>query len=111
MPQKPIKPNRPKILAMVLLLAIMAGGGLALALEMLDATIRGGRDLLRVADGQMIVAIPYITTRAELRRRRLRMVAAAGAMVVLLLAGAAVAHVLLRPLDELWAILLARLFV
>ena len=35
-PQKPISPNRPKIFAVVVALALMAGGGMALAAEMLN---------------------------------------------------------------------------
>lgn len=111
LPQKPIKPNRPKLLIMVLALALAAGGGLALGLEMLDGSIRGTRDLLRVADGHMMVAIPYITTNSELRRSRLRIIGATVFVVVFAAAGLIGAHLLLRPLDELWAILLARLVV
>jgi protein tyrosine kinase modulator len=109
LPQKPIKPNRPKILAMVFILAMMAGGGAMLAVEAFDKSIRRSSDLLSVADGHIIVALPYISTKAELLRKKRRVLLASGAMVAVLLAGLAAAHFLLRPLDELWAILLVRL--
>ena len=109
LPQKPIKPNRPKILAMVFILAMMAGGGAMLAVEAFDKSIRRSSDLLSVADGHIIVALPYISTKAELLRKKRRVLLASGAMVAVLLTGLAAAHFLLRPLDELWAILLVRL--
>lgn len=109
LPQKPIKPNRPKILAMVFILAIMAGGGAMLAVEAFDKSIRRSSDLLSVADGHIIVALPYIATKAELLRKRRRILLASGVMVAGLLAGLVAAHFLLRPLDELWAILMVRL--
>ena len=44
-PQEPVKPNRPKIIGVSLLLALAAGGGLTFLLEMLDATIRRSADI------------------------------------------------------------------
>ena len=109
-PQKPIKPNRPKFLAMVAALAMMAGGGAMFAAEALDKSVRASRDLLPVADGRAIVAIPYIVTKAEQSRKKKRIISAAIGMIVLLLLAAGAVHVLWRPLDELWVIFLARLF-
>ena len=109
-PQKPIKPNRPKFLAMVAALAMMAGGGAMFAAEALDKSVRASRDLLPVADGHAIVAIPYILTKAEQSRKKKRIISAAIGMIVLLLLAAGAVHVLWRPLDELWVIFLARLF-
>ena len=57
-PQKPFKPNRPKLLAMVLALAAVAGVAGVIAAEMLDTTLRGTRDLARVCDPYLVVAIP-----------------------------------------------------
>ena len=94
---------------MVFILAMMAGGGAMLAVEAFDKSIRRSSDLLSVADGHIIVALPYISTKAELLRKKRRVLLASGVMVAVLLAGLAAAHFLLRPLDELWAILLVRL--
>ncbi len=109
MPQKPIKPNRPKVLGLAFLAAIMAGIGGVFAVETFDRTIRGSRDLLSVAEGHLVVAIPYISTRAELLRKKNRIVYAIGISVAVVLAGLVAVHVLVRPLDDLWTILLARL--
>ncbi|HEY1362520.1 MAG TPA: sugar transporter [Xanthobacteraceae bacterium] len=110
-PQKPVKPNRPKLLAVVLALALAAGIGCVVAIESLDRTIRRSQDLFRLADSHMIVTIPYIATKAEAARRRARAALFGGAAAAAVLGALALAHFFLRPLDELWAIFLNRLMV
>jgi protein tyrosine kinase modulator len=110
MPTKPVKPNRPKMLAMVLALAMMAGVGSVIAAEVLNSSVRTSRDLLSLADPQLITSIPVITTQAELARQRallrLGLVGSLPAAIVVLL----VVHLFVKPLDELWSALIARLF-
>jgi protein tyrosine kinase modulator len=108
-PQKPIKPNRIKLLALAFVGAMMAGVGGVFAVETLDKTIRGSRDLERVADGHLIVALPYISTKAELIRKKSRIALAMVISVVAVLVALAAVHFLVRPLDEVWTILLDRL--
>lgn len=110
-PQKPVKPNRQRIIALAFALAMMAGLGTAFAAESFDGSIRGRRDLLAVADGRIVIALPYIQTKADLRRKRRRVAFAAATAVVVLATGLVATHLLVRPLDELWASLLARLLV
>jgi uncharacterized protein involved in exopolysaccharide biosynthesis len=98
-PQEPIKPNRPKIAGIALFLALAAGGGLAFVLEMADQAIRRASDVFNVVDSRLVIAIPYITTKTELRRRKLRrMMLIAGGLSVLV-AGGMVAYFVLPPLD------------
>jgi uncharacterized protein involved in exopolysaccharide biosynthesis len=109
MPQKPIKPNRPKMLAIVLALAMMAGMGSVVAAEMLNASVRTSRDLYGLADPHMISSIPYIATTAELARQKtLLRLGIIGSLPAVFL-GLAVVHLFVKPLDELWSALLARL--
>jgi protein tyrosine kinase modulator len=108
-PQKPIKPNRIKLVGLAFLAAVMAGVGGVFAVETLDKTIRGNRDLERVADGHLIVAIPYISTKAELVRKKSRIALGIGISVVVVLAALVATHLLWRPLDEVWTIVLDRL--
>src|SRR5262249_31139593 len=108
-PQKPIKPNRPKIIALAFFAAVMAGFGAIFAVESFDRTIRGSRDLLRVADGHLLVTIPYIATRAELVRKKGRILLAVSISLAVLLGALLVVHFLVRPLDELWAVFMTRL--
>jgi uncharacterized protein involved in exopolysaccharide biosynthesis len=109
LPQKPIKPNRPQILGLALLGAVVAGFGGVFAVELFDRTIRGTRDLANVADSHLIVTIPYISTRAELGRKKSRIVLLIGILLMLMLGGLLAIHFLWRPLDEVWTIILDRL--
>ena len=86
-PQEPIKPNRPKIMALSLLAAFAAGAGLVVLLEILDMTIRRSADIYNIVDSQLVVAVPYIATSSEQmrNRRRLRLFVLATVVVVLAL--------------------------
>jgi protein tyrosine kinase modulator len=109
MPTKPIKPNRRKMLAMVLALAVMSGVGSVVAAEVLNASVRTTRDLFGVADPHLVSSIPYIATRAEFARQRAVLRLGIVSSLPLLLLGLAVVHFLVKPVDELWSALLARL--
>jgi uncharacterized protein involved in exopolysaccharide biosynthesis len=109
MPTKPVKPNRPKMLAMVLALAMMAGVGSVVAAEVLNSSVRTSHDLYSLADPNLITSIPFITTKAELARQkaflRLGLIGSLPVAIVVLL----VLHLFVKPLDELWSALIARL--
>ena len=73
---------------MVLAAAAMAGGGLVLALEMFDNTIRRNADIAKLVDSQLIVSIPYISTKTEeLRQSRIIRLAAIGGFLIVVLFG------------------------
>jgi uncharacterized protein involved in exopolysaccharide biosynthesis len=97
LPQKPTRPNRPKILALVFAFAIAAGGGLVFAFEMFDGTIRRNADVAKLVDSHLIVSIPYISTKAEALRQKTRKITLAiGSLVIVVLFGLAAAIYLLR---------------
>lgn len=107
MPQKPVSPNRPKIFGVVVALAMLAGGGMVFAAEMLNQAVRTRSDLFSLIDRQLIVAIPYITTQEEIRRAKnktMRLVALAAALIVL---GLVALFLILPPLDILFDNLIA----
>jgi uncharacterized protein involved in exopolysaccharide biosynthesis len=98
-PQEPVKPNRPKVAALALLLALVAGAGSVFLAEIADKGIRRGSDIFSIVDSQLVLSIPYIVTKAELRRQK-RRIALAILVCVLILAGAVVAaYFFLPPLD------------
>jgi uncharacterized protein involved in exopolysaccharide biosynthesis len=101
-PQKPIKPNRVKLLSLSFALAMAAGAGAVFAAETLDKSIRSSRELLRVANGRLIVSIPYIATRAETFRRKSRFIGVAGILLVLVLAGVVGFVLFGPPIDPSW---------
>jgi uncharacterized protein involved in exopolysaccharide biosynthesis len=109
LPQKPTKPNRPKLLALSFALALLGGMGMVTLVHMLSGAIQGPRDLYGVADAYLLVAIPYIATKKESFRKKLRMAATISAAIGSAAVGLISVHLLLRPLDQLWASFLTRL--
>jgi protein tyrosine kinase modulator len=98
LPQEPVSPNRKKLFAITVVLALMAGGGLVMALEMFDTTIHRGEDIFKLVDRHLIVAIPYISTQAEeLHTKRVKRLAI-GVSAAVVVAGLLAAFLLL-PVD------------
>jgi uncharacterized protein involved in exopolysaccharide biosynthesis len=91
LPQKPIKPNRLKLLAFALALSGMAGVGTVFTAEALDRSIRDMRELANVVDSHLIVAIPYIATQAESLQKRRRFIFMLAGLAVILFVGFAAA--------------------
>jgi uncharacterized protein involved in exopolysaccharide biosynthesis len=98
-PQEPIKPKRLKYSALAIALALIAGVGSVLLAEITDGGIRRSSDIFGVIDSQLIVSIPYIFTKAELRSRRRRILATVLVCVLILVSAVVVAYFLLPPLD------------
>jgi len=92
MPDKPIKPNRKKIIILGLLFAFAAAAGLAFLLEMLSQRIRGKGALSAVLGHSPLIEIPYITTNDELIRRKLLIKRGAIGLVVFLVVSLIVLH-------------------
>jgi len=109
MPDKPIKPDRKKMVVMGFFLALAGSGGMMMALETIDKRLRGTQALTLAMGQSPLVVIPYITTQAETRRRKYALVvvliAMASSMVLVLLA----LQFFYMPLDLLLVKVLARL--
>src|SRR5216684_2434996 len=97
--QEPIRPNRPKIAGIALFLAFAAGAGLVLLLELADKGIRRSSDIFGVVDSRLVIAIPYITTHAELREQKFRTTVLIGVALTIVVAGLAAAYLFMPPLD------------
>ncbi|MEX3772710.1 GumC family protein [Pseudomonas sp. MYb118] len=101
MPEKPIKPNRKKVVAMGLVLAPVGAGALVMLLELINPRVRGAEALASVLGKRVLVSIPYIHTRAELARRkqwRVRLVIIGLVIFTIFLV---LVHFLYMPLDLL----------
>ena len=109
LPQKPTKPNRPKLLGAAFALALLAGFGAVAAMEIFNRTIWTTRDLYAVADAFLVVPIPYIATKKELVQRRAAAVVSTSTFAGVVFIGILSTHFLVRPLDQLWNSFLARL--
>jgi capsular polysaccharide biosynthesis protein len=102
LPQSPVKPNRIKLLGITFALAMAVGAGAVLAAQSFDASIRHSRELVGVANGRLIVSIPYIATQAETLRKRSRLAVVAGFVGVFLLAGVVGFLFFGPPIDLSW---------
>lgn len=102
LPEEPIKPNRPAIFFLSLVLALGAGFGYAAVAESLDTTVRGAKGVLATLQVAPLAVIPYLATDGEsAAQRRYRRMLVLGAVGVVLLALVLV-HFLVSPLDVLW---------
>ncbi|QEA12496.1 GumC family protein [Comamonas flocculans] len=108
-PDRPIKPNRRKMIALGLALAAMASVGMVVLLETLRGTVRGAGALTAIVGQRPLVIVPYITIAQEGVRKRKLMVRAAGAALVALVAALVAIHFLYMPLDTLALKVLLRL--
>jgi uncharacterized protein involved in exopolysaccharide biosynthesis len=90
-PQQPIKPNRPKLFALVFALSTMGGLAMVMLAEAFDKSIHGSQDLAGIVDSRLVLAIPYIATAAEGRRKRTRMTLLLGSIATIILGALAVA--------------------
>ena len=108
-PDKPVKPNRPKIFMLGLILSFISGIGVAGVAESLDGGIRGSLALATVTKMRPLVAIPYLTTKQDVavRKRNLKIIIAT--LFILGIVIIALVHFFYKPLDLLWFILLRKL--
>jgi uncharacterized protein involved in exopolysaccharide biosynthesis len=65
LPQKPIRPQKLKWLALAFVLAIVAAVGAVIAVETFDTTIRRSRDLAEIIDSRLVLTIPYLAAPGE----------------------------------------------
>jgi len=108
MPEKPVRPNRKKVVAMGFVLAPVGTGALVMLLEMLNQRVRGVEALTSVLGKRVLGTIPYIHTKAELaRRKRWRQLLILGG-VVLIAVLLVLVHLFYMPLDLLVFKALAR---
>ncbi|MFT3731291.1 MAG: sugar transporter [Hyphomicrobium sp.] len=108
-PQKPFKPNRPKLLGFVIAFAAAAGLGCLVLRQMFDSSVTSTRDLYAIVSPSLVVGVPYIVTKREKAGKRIMIVSwliflAIGIVAILL-----AVNFFWRPLDELWALFLTRL--
>ncbi len=108
LPEKPVSPNVPLVLALGALAALAAALGVALFLDQVDGSVRDRRDLAALVSVPPLAVIPWIETGEDVdtrrrRSRRLALGAVAGCVAAL-----TAAHLAVMPLDVLWHVLLRR---
>jgi uncharacterized protein involved in exopolysaccharide biosynthesis len=102
LPERPVKPNRPAIVVLGLVLAMMGGVGWGAAAENLDRTVRSPQAVERITQQPPLAVIPRLPSPdddAGARRKRALWLATG----VVVLIGSLVAIVVWwGPLDVLW---------
>ncbi len=102
-PQKPFRPNRPKIILLSLILGLGIGGGLAFGAEYMDHSFRDIDDLERFIGLPVLATIPKIITDDDVRRgkSRKRIVLASSFGVLALIIITAIVHFFIFRLNFL----------
>lgn len=102
LPEEPIKPNRPAIVFLSLVLALGGGLGFAAVSESLDSSIRGMKGVAQTLHAVPLAAIPYLQLDTEQKKKRTRkrwiLLGIVAAVAIMLL----VIHLFITPLDVLW---------
>ncbi len=102
LPEKPVKPNRPAIIILGLLLSMASGVGFAAVAESMDSSVRGARGIMAVLESPPLSVIPYLQNSEDLARaektKKIVITVFASSFVILLL----LVHFLWTPLDVLW---------
>lgn len=107
-PDKPIKPNRKKIIALGIFAALAGAIALVALLETLDKRVRGVESLTSLMNMRPLVVIPYITTLSELKRKKNLTRYALMVIIALIFISLIIIHFLVMPLDLFVVKLLAR---
>jgi polysaccharide biosynthesis transport protein len=109
LPDRPVKPDRRKLLALSFLLAMVVPAGVVSITETLHGTVRGVGQISAILGQKPLVTVPVIPVAAEVEsRRKAYMFVALGALAVIALISLAV-HFLVLPLDILLMKTLIRL--
>lgn len=108
MPEKPVRPNRKKVVALGFFMALAGSGALVALLEMINQRVRGVDALASVLGRRVLVSIPYISTQAELSRRRRWLKLLIVSAVLSITTFLVLVHFLYMPLDLLLFKALAR---
>lgn len=108
-PEKPIKPDRKKLIAMGFMLAIFGTAALVLLMETVHGVVRGYEPITALMGQRPLVAVPFMPLAVEaVQRRRTQMILAGAScgLVVAILTGL---HFAYMPLDMLVAKVMFRL--
>ena len=95
LPQKPFKPDSRKVLALGFMIALACGLGLAYVLEYLDQTFRSSKELESVVQLPVLVSVPVVSTKREVRWNLFKKAWTVGALV-------SMASVFFYALFHLW---------
>ncbi len=107
-PDKPSKPNRPKLLILVVGAAFVLGVAVVFALEQINPVVRGEREIENITGELPLIIIPYIKTDEDVKKNQRRIKWAVLLLCLLCILALSVVHFLYIPLDVLWYALIRK---
>ena len=108
LPEKPLKPNRKAILALGFFLSIGAALGMAVGLDQIDSRVWGYAGIKSITGSTPIVAIPYIETSADRRRKWVIRLGTLLILIAIIVMALFTVHLFYKPLDVLWYIVMRK---
>ena len=109
MPLKPVSPNRPVLLALVVLLALAAALGWPQLMSTIEGAIYGPKSVERIFGAPPIAEIPLVTTKADTSKSRNMKIVLLVLVPLLIVVGLVFINYFVRPLDVLWYVIARRL--
>jgi hypothetical protein len=109
LPEKPVRPNRPAILLIGLILGVGSGAGTAWLREAGDSSARSHEDLAARFPFPVLAEIPEIVTLEDELRKRRRIRVIVGTALLLMVALVMALHFFVIDLNVLWARVARRL--
>ncbi|EUJ10279.1 uncharacterized protein involved in exopolysaccharide biosynthesis [Methylophilaceae bacterium 11] len=100
-PEKPVKPNRKKVIGLGVFGGIAAALGLVFLLETINARVRGVDALESITKVRTLVTLPYINTQAEINRKKHFYRYLFLGFLAFILISSIIVHFLIMPLDLL----------
>lgn len=108
LPESPIKPDRPKIIAAGFVGSIVASIAIAILMELMGKGVRGVDSFASIMNIQPMVAIPYIVSRAEEKRKKQILWYFVLGTVCLIIFLLIIVHFFVMPLDLVASKIVAR---
>lgn len=102
LPEQPVSPNRPLIIALGFFLAAAAAVAMAFVRDTMAGAIHTGKDIAAVIGTQPLAVIPYLENEAEIAKRKKTTRLALLAILIIVVAALAAIHFLYSPLDVMW---------
>jgi polysaccharide biosynthesis transport protein len=109
LPEKPVRPNRPAVLLIGLVLAIGAGIGSASLREHTDTSVRSASQITAFTSIPVLATIPEIITWKDRQRSKKRRTTIAVGLVLVLAIGIVAFHLFIMDLDVFWARMMRQL--